>query len=45
MHAGELGDVLVMVRELDIDEQVTFRLRRFLGLKEVAAEGIRPYRF
>ncbi|BAK43396.1 glycosidase [Eggerthella sp. YY7918] len=40
-----MGDVLIMARELDIDEQVTFRLKRFLGLKEVAVEGIRTYRF
>ncbi|HIY83538.1 MAG TPA: hypothetical protein H9823_06795 [Candidatus Rubneribacter avistercoris] len=45
VHAGEMGDVLVMARELEVDEQVVFRLKRFLGLAEVVAEGIRAYRF
>lgn len=43
IYQGELGAVLIMAREIAVDECVTFRLRRFFGVKDIVAEGIRTY--
>lgn len=45
VHAAELGDVLIMARDLEVSEDVTFGLRTFLGIRDVTAEGIAAFRF
>lgn len=37
------GELFVMVRGLDYDNEITFGLRNFLGLKDITVKGIRHW--
>lgn len=37
------GELLVMIRGLDYDDEITFGLRSFLGLKDITVKGIRHW--
>lgn len=37
------GELFVMVRGLDYDDEITFGLRTFLGLKDITVKGIRHW--
>lgn len=37
------GELLVLEKGLEIDEEVHFDLGSFLGIKDIKAEGIRPF--
>lgn len=41
---AELGEVLVLARGLEYDEDVSFGLRSFLGIKDITVKGIRAWR-
>lgn len=38
------GELFIMVRGLDYDEQIVFGLRSFLGLKDITVKGIRHWK-
>ena len=38
------GELFVMVRGLDYDEDISFGLRTFLGLKDITVKGIRHWK-
>ena len=38
------GELLIMVRGLDYDENIHFRLKTFLGLKDIVVEGIHHWK-
>lgn len=42
--AGEMGDVLVLSRGLEYDEDIAFGLRNFLGVKDVTVRGLRAWK-
>ncbi len=37
------GELLILDRGLEIDDEVDFDLRSFLGIKDIAVKGIRPF--
>lgn len=37
------GELLVLEKGLEIDDEVRFDLRSFLGMKDIAVKGIRPF--
>lgn len=37
------GELFIMVRGLDYDEDIEFGLRSFLGLKDITVKGIRAW--
>lgn len=37
------GELFVMIRGLDYDDEITFGLRNFLGLKDITVKGIRHW--
>lgn len=38
------GELFVMIRGLDYDDDITFSLRNFLGLKDITVNGIRHWK-
>ncbi len=38
------GELFVMIRGLDYDDDITFGLRNFLGLKDITVNGIRHWK-
>lgn len=40
-----VGEILILTRGLEIDEEVTLGLRSFLGAKDITASGIAPWKF
>lgn len=39
------GEMLVLEKGLEIDDEVYFDLRSFFGVKDIATRGIRPFSF
>jgi hypothetical protein len=40
---GEVGDVVVTARGLEYDDEITFDLKSFVGLKDIEIKGIRAW--
>lgn len=38
------GELFVMIRGLDYDDDITFSVRNFLGLKDITVNGIRHWK-
>ena len=37
------GEMLVLEKGLEIDDEVYFHLRSFFGMKDITVRGIRPF--
>lgn len=40
-----IGEVLIITKGLEYDEEVTFSLKSFLGAKDIAIKGIKAWKF
>jgi len=44
VYQGELGEVLVLQRSIELDDELQFGLRNFLGIRDVSVKGAYPWR-
>ena len=42
---SEMGDIFVIPRGLEYDDDITFDLKNFLGAKDIEVKGIRVFSF
>ena len=43
-YPGELGEVLVLKRSIELDPELEFGLRNFFGIRDVSVKGAYPWR-
>ena len=41
---GDLGQVVVLKRSIELDDELQFGLRNFLGIRDISVKGAYPWR-
>ena len=44
VYAGELGEVLVLKRSIELDDELAFGLRNFFGIRDISVKGAYPWK-
>ena len=43
-YPGEIGEVLVLKRSIELDQELEFSLRNFFGIRDISVKGAYPWR-
>lgn len=41
---GEIGDILITARSVELDDTIHFDLKTFLGVKDISVTGVRAWK-